>query len=142
MSDYESVADQVSSGGKYSDLDHSNQYIQEGRRIFKNRALEAARKGNSAALEAEDMWFSRPHYAYALAQYCKAHGISPEMLRAANEVQKKYRHAGRKGEVFYQGKSLCGKKHSYRQLGIYLRFSYKFGRYGRGRNAASVCRKD
>lgn len=87
--DYENVADQVSSGGKYSDLDHSNQYIQEGRRIFKNRALEAARKGNSAALEAEDQWFSRPHYAYALAQYCKANGITPEMLRVANGGQKK-----------------------------------------------------
>jgi hypothetical protein len=79
--DYANVADQVTAGGKYSDSFMQNQYIQEGREIFKFKPLEKARKGNSAALEVEDMWFAQPHYAFALAQYCKAHGVTADQLR-------------------------------------------------------------
>ena len=121
-SDYESVADQVSSGGKYSDLDHSNQYIQEGRRIFKNRALEAARKGNSAALEAEDMWFSRPHYAYALAQYCKANGITAEQMRNGKGLDRARAYAIKEAQ-----------KATYRDTNAFSQTISELGRY-RGNN--------
>ncbi|MBQ3557881.1 MAG: hypothetical protein IJA11_08830 [Oscillospiraceae bacterium] len=121
-SDYESVADQVSSGGKYSDLDHSNQYIQEGRRIFKNRALEAARKGNSAALEAEDMWFSRPHYAYALAQYCKAHGITAEQMKNGKGLDRARAYAIKEAQ-----------KATYRDTNAFSQTISELGRY-RGNN--------
>ena len=79
--DYANVADQVTAGGKYSDSAMKNQYVQEGRTIFKFKPLEKARKGNTAAMETEDMWFARPHYAFALAQYCKAHGVTVDQLK-------------------------------------------------------------
>ena len=44
------------------------------------KGLEAARKANGTALDAEDIWFSRPHYAAAMAQYCKANGITAEQI--------------------------------------------------------------
>lgn len=79
--DYTNVADMISNGGKYSDFAMANQTIEEGRQIFKTKPLEWARKGNSKLLEMEDMWFSKPHYAYALAQYCKANNITAEQLK-------------------------------------------------------------
>lgn len=79
-SDYSNVSDIVANGEKYNDSLKGNKYIEEGIRIFKNKALETVRKGNSALLEMEDVWFSRPHYAYALAQYCKAHNITAEQV--------------------------------------------------------------
>lgn len=79
--DYANVAAEISAGGKYNDAAIKNQHIEEGRVIFKLKPLEKARKGNSAAMEAEDTWFARPHYAFALAQYCKAHGVTVENLQ-------------------------------------------------------------
>lgn len=79
--DYANAADQITGGGKYNDAANKNQAIEEGRVIFKTKPLEKARKANSAALELEDMWFAKPHYAFALAQYCKAHGVTADQLR-------------------------------------------------------------
>ena len=78
--DYKNVEDMVVGEGKYSDYVNVNQYIEEGRQIFKNKALEKARRANTEALNVEDIWFSRPHYALAMAQFCKAHGITAEQL--------------------------------------------------------------
>lgn len=78
--DYKNVEDMVVGEGKYSDYVNVNQYIEEGRQIFKNKALEKARRANTKALNVEDIWFSRPHYALAMAQFCKAHGITAEQL--------------------------------------------------------------
>lgn len=98
--DYKNVADEISAGRKYSDSAMQNQQVEAGRRIFGNtrfqtwnktggRLLEAARKGNSNALEIEDVWFSKPHYAFAFAQYCKASGVTAEQVRngTADEVK-------------------------------------------------------
>lgn len=96
--DYDNVADLVSSGGKYNDRTVMNKNIEKGHRIFGNveqartkfgkavsstlgRAVETARRTSSNLLEQEDIWFSKPHYAYALAQYCKANGITAEQIR-------------------------------------------------------------
>ena len=93
--DYSNVADLISNGGKYNDSAMANQKIEEGRAIFtsKNRVLrgamkplEWARKGNSKALETEDMWFSKPHYAYALAQYCKANNITADQIKRGKAI--------------------------------------------------------
>ena len=84
--DYGNVADMVSNGGKYNDSAMANQQIEEGRRIFKFKPLEWARKGNSKALEAEDVWFAQPHYAYALAQYCKANNITAEQIQKGKAI--------------------------------------------------------
>lgn len=84
--DYANVADLVSNGGKYNDFAMASQQIEEGRQIFKFKPLEWARKGNSKALEAEDVWFSKPHYAYALAQYCKANNITAEQIKNGKAI--------------------------------------------------------
>lgn len=79
--DYANVADRVSNGGKYNDSAVANKAIEDGRRVFKSKLLEGGRKGNSKLLEVEDVWFAKPHYAYALAQYCKANNITADQLR-------------------------------------------------------------
>lgn len=80
-SDYANVADEIAAGGKYNDTYIKNQHIEEGRRIYKFKPLEYARTKNSELMETEDMWFAKPHYAIALAQYCKANGITADQLR-------------------------------------------------------------
>lgn len=96
--DYAKIREAAMGGGKYSDFANANQYIEEGRRIFGSTRsklwnktggalLEAARKGNGTALDAEDAWFSQPHYAYALAQYCKAHNISAAEVQRGKSIK-------------------------------------------------------
>ena len=85
--DYAKVQETALGGGKYSDFANANKYVEEGRTIFRLKPLEAARKGNGAALDAEDVWFSKPHYAYAMAQYCKARGITAEQIRQGKGVK-------------------------------------------------------
>ena len=86
--DYANVADIVSNGGKYNDSAMGNKHIEEGRRIFKGilTPIEWVRRGNSNLLEWEDMWFSKPHYAYALAQYCKANNITAEQIERGKAI--------------------------------------------------------
>lgn len=82
--DYAKVADTAMGESKYGDLANANKYVEEGRVIFKSKLMtlvEKGRKLNSKALDVEDVWFSKPHYAYALAQYCKANGITAEDLQ-------------------------------------------------------------
>ena len=141
--DYADVAEAAMDGGKYSDSANANKYIQEGRQIFgrtdqaKNKfsravsgtvgkGVEAARTFNSKALEVEDRWFSQPHYAAALASYCKANGITAEQMKnggitdearayAIKEAQKAtYRDTNMLSDIFgrigrYEGKNKMGK---------------------------------
>lgn len=75
-------------GGKYRDVVNANKYIDEGRHIFRD-TLKIGGKGvlnhfydfNSWALSAEDMVFKRQYYNYALASWCKKHGITAEQIR-------------------------------------------------------------
>lgn len=85
--DFDNVQESALGGGKYSEFQNANKYIEEGREVFKFKPLEAARKGNSKALDAEDMWFSRPHYAYAMAQYCKANNITAEQISKGKAIK-------------------------------------------------------
>lgn len=89
--DFSKVEDVISGVGKYEDSVSVQRAIQEGRRIFQSnnrllslvaRPMEAARRGAGNLLTLEDMWFSKPHYAYALAQYCKAHGLTEADIKA------------------------------------------------------------
>ncbi len=84
--DYANVAELISNDGKYNDFAMANRHIEEGRQIFKFRPLEWSRKKNSDLLEKEDMWFSKPHYAYALAQYCKANNITAEQIKRGKAI--------------------------------------------------------
>lgn len=75
--DWTNVQD-VLSGNKYDDIRSD---INSRRRIFKTLPLEAARKGNSWALEAEDAIFKRITYADVLAGYLQANGVTAEQMR-------------------------------------------------------------
>lgn len=74
--DVANVQEQLLGAGKYAES--GNSVIEENRRIFNNPILELVRKGNSAAMEKEDSWFSSPAYAGALAGYLKANGVTAE----------------------------------------------------------------
>lgn len=76
-----SNAKSVLSGSKYND---AKSQINDRRKIFSNSALEAARKGNSAALEFEDAIFKRITYAGSLAGYLKANGVTASQLESGN----------------------------------------------------------
>ena len=101
--DYTNVEEAAMGGGKYNDGINTNRYIEEGRRVFGRteqaktavgravsgtvgKAVEAGRKGNSKLLDAEDRWFSKPHYAAAMASYCKANGVTAEQIRKGEGV--------------------------------------------------------
>lgn len=120
--DYAKVADVAMSGGKYSDFANANKYIEEGRVIFKIvKPLEAARKANSKALDAEDAWFSKPHYAYAMAQYCKANGITAEMIaKGGDKVVKAREYAIKEAQ-----------KATYRDTNAFSQAISELGRMGR-----------
>lgn len=116
--DYENAAAEIMAGGKYSDAAIKNQHIEEGRVIYKFKPLEKARKGNSAAMEAEDSWFSRPHYAFALAQYCKAHGVTVDQLRRGKALGNARAYAIKEAQ-----------KATYRDTNEFSEFVSKVGRY-------------
>lgn len=120
--DYAKVADVAMGGGKYSDSANANKYIEEGRVIFKIvKPLEAARKANSRALDKEDAWFSKPHYAYAMAQYCKANGITAEMIaKGGDKVVKAREYAIKEAQ-----------KATYRDTNAFSQAISELGRMGR-----------
>lgn len=66
------------SGNKYDDI---RTEINSRRRIFRTAPLEAGRKINSWALEAEDAIFKRITYADALAGYLQSNGVTAEQMR-------------------------------------------------------------
>ena len=127
--DYTKVADVAMGGGKYSDFANANKYIEEGRVIFRTKPLEAARKANSRALDKEDAWFSKPHYAYAMAQYCKANGITAEMIaKGGDKVVKAREYAIKEAQkatyrdtnAFSQAISSLGRRNSSNVFEKYL----------------------
>lgn len=67
------------SESKYEDV-AMNKAIAEGRKIFKFKPLEKLRRINSDLLSVGDKVFTRYHYASALAQYCKANGITAAQI--------------------------------------------------------------
>ena len=118
-SDYANVSEMISNGGKYNDSAMTNQSIEEGRRIFKFKPLEWARKTNSNLLEKEDTWFSQPHYAYALAQYCKANNITAEQIQRGKAIAPARDYAIKEAQ-----------KATYRDTNAFSQFISDLGRYG------------
>ena len=125
--DYGNVADLISNGGKYNDSAMANQQIEEGRQIFKTKPLEWARKGNSKLLEKEDMWFAQPHYAYALAQYCKANNITAEQIKKGKAIAPAREYAIKEAQ-----------KATYRDTNA---FSQMVSEWGRNRKETNVVKK-
>lgn len=125
--DYSNVADMISNGGKYNDSAMANKHIEEGRQIFKLKPLEWARKKNSELLEKEDMWFARPHYAYALAQYCKANNITAEQIKRGKAIAPAREYAIKEAQ-----------KATYRDTNA---FSQMVSEWGRNTNNSSIAKK-
>lgn len=121
--DYAKVSES-SMDGKYNDAANANKYIEEGRRVFKLVPLEAARRGNTKALSAEDTWFAQPYYAAAMASYCKAHGITADQIASGGKIVDAVRE--------YADKE--AKKATYQDANA---FSKAVSGWGRGRNAKS-----
>ena len=134
--DFARIQDAVMGGGKYSEFQNANKHIEEGRVIFQSKipglkqvskGLEWARKANSVALDAEDMWFSKPHYAHAMAQYCKAHGITAEMIAKGENIEKARQYAIKEAQ-----------KATYRDTNAFSQFASEIGRRGRHGNKTGV----
>ena len=83
-SDFIKMKDIVTAGGKLNPSD----IIQENRKIFDNKALEAIRKFNTTALEWEDGLFLKGAYAESMAQYMKANKLTPEFLNSGTQEAK------------------------------------------------------
>lgn len=84
--DFAEVKDLISGSGKYNPSDQIDEY----RKIFKTRWLEALRKFNFKALEKEDAFFLKRHYRHSLGGYLQAQGIdlnniSQKQLRKARD---------------------------------------------------------
>lgn len=126
-SDYKNVADLISNGGKYNDSAIASQQIEDGRRIFKFKPLEWARKTNSKLLEGEDVLFSKPHYAYALAQYCKANNITAEQIGKGVAIAPAREYAIKEAQ-----------KATYRDTNA---FSQMVSEWGRKKNEKNVVKK-
>lgn len=121
-SDYANIREQALGSGKYNDNVNVRQEIEEGRTIFKPKLLEAMRKFNSTALDAEDAWFSKPHYAAALAQFCKANGITAEQVSGGKGIEAAREYAIREAQ-----------KATYRDTNAFSQMISDLGRY-RGDN--------
>ena len=124
--DFDKIQDVAMGGGKYSEFANANKAIEEGRVIFQSKmpglkqvsqGLEKARRFNSAALETEDMWFSKPHYAYAMAQYCKANGITADMIAEGKGIEKARKYAIKEAQ-----------KATYRDTNAFSQFVSEIGR--------------
>lgn len=81
--DFRQFKETVSSGGKYGErMSATSQFaqgVQDKRRIFKNSALEAYRKGTNWMMNNEyfgDEAFGRAAYSRALAGYLQANGVT------------------------------------------------------------------
>ena len=134
--DFAKIQDAAMGGGKYSEFQNANKHIEEGRVIFQSKipglkqvskGLEWARKANSVALDAEDMWFSKPHYAHAMAQYCKAHGITAEMITKGENIEKARQYAIKEAQ-----------KATYRDTNAFSQFASEIGRRSRQGNRTGV----
>ena len=109
--DWSNVRD-VLSGNKYDDI---RTEINSRRRIFRTAPLEAGRKINSWALEAEDAIFKRVTYADALAGYLQSNGVTAEQMRNntvdAQILSRARDYAGREAlKATYQDRNMVSDK--------------------------------
>lgn len=128
--DYANIEAQALGEGKYSDSAAMKKEVEEGRVIFKTKPLESFRKFNSAMLDKEDMWFSKPHYAAALAGYCKANGITAEQIASGKGLEKARNYAIREAQ-----------KATYRDTNAFSQMVSELGRYhgdNKAKKAVSV----
>lgn len=125
--DFSNVYDEIQGVGKYNDAAQANRYIQDGKVVFRSKLLhflEVLRKKNGELLELEDMWFSQPHYAAALAGYMKANGLTVQQLKNGRGIAEARAYA-----------VLEAQKATYRDMNQFSEFVSGIGKY-RGKNSA------
>lgn len=125
--DFSNVYDEIQGVGKYNDAAQANRYIQDGKVVFRSKLLhflEVMRKKNGDLLELEDMWFSQPHYAAALAGYMKANGLTVQQLKNGRGIAEARAYA-----------VLEAQKATYRDMNQFSEFVSGIGKY-RGKNSA------
>lgn len=125
--DYENIEEIALGNGKYDESGIDNNAIQEGRQIFKQKWLDAVRRANTYALDKEDVWFSKPHYAIALAQYCSANNISAEQIKRGLGLDRARAYAIKEAQ-----------KATYRDINA---FSAAVQSLGNGRNSDNIFKK-
>lgn len=114
---YDEVMDEALGGGKYTEQTTINDAIEQGRVIFKFKPLEAIRRFNRDALDKEDIWFNKPHYVYAMAQYCKANDITPAQIASGKGLEKADAYAIKEAQ-----------KATYRDINAFSNFVSSIGR--------------
>lgn len=121
--DYENIADLITGGGKYNDAARG---IERMKSAFGEKGvwkyLSKIADANSFALDAEDVWFSKPAYAQSLAGYLKANKITAEQFNADEAIRDKAR--------AYAVKE--AQRATYRDYNDFSNFIAKVGRTKRG----------
>lgn len=121
--DYENIADLITGGGKYNDAASG---IERMKSAFGEKGvwkyLSKIADANSFALDAEDVWFSKPAYAQSLAGYLKANKITTEQFNADEAIRDKAR--------AYAVKE--AQRATYRDYNDFSNFIAKVGRTKRG----------
>lgn len=121
--DYENIADLITGGGKYNDAASG---IERMKSAFGEKGvwkyLSKIADANSFALDAEDVWFSKPAYAQSLAGYLKANKITAEQFNADEAIRDKAR--------AYAVKE--AQRATYRDYNDFSNFIAKVGRTKRG----------
>lgn len=103
--------------------------------------VEKARKLNSALLDMEDAWFSRPQYANALAQFMAANGITVEMMETGVGRIEKGPHKGEEfnGGIMQEARAYAVKeaqKATYRDLNNISKLFMQLGKVKDPKNRA------
>ena len=121
--DYENIADLITGGGKYNDAASG---IESMKSAFGEKGvwkyLSKIADANSFALDAEDVWFSKPAYAQSLAGYLKANKITAEQFNSDEAIRDKAR--------AYAVKE--AQRATYRDYNDFSNFIAKVGRTKRG----------
>ncbi|MBO5715604.1 MAG: hypothetical protein J6S23_04325 [Clostridia bacterium] len=122
--DYKIVADQITGAGKYNDAIGEIERMKPAFGSSKiAKPFNWLANANSFALEAEDMWFSRPAYASALAGYLKARNITDMSTMQQSELDKARAYAIKEAQ-----------KATYRDFNDFSNFISAIGRKSKAKN--------
>lgn len=89
MSDYSEIADMITGSGKNTEAVTQIERMKPafGSKNIVERGLSKLSDFNGAALDKEDVWFSKPAYAAALAGYLKANHVTAEQFESGKSTQ-------------------------------------------------------
>lgn len=122
--DFKNVEPLIRQSSKYDDMEDA---IDRYRTIFRAKPLEGLRQFNSEMLDREDMWFSQPAYAEALAEYLKANDISTsDFLSETFDAERKQAAQGFAIREAQQA--------TYRDMNAFSEFVTRAGRLQRSEN--------